>query len=270
VSADIGRIAGQLGSQADRVTRAIASSARRTGIDFDYLLGQARVESGLNPEAKARTSSATGLFQFLDQSWLGVLDKHGSKHGLDWAANAISRDGRGRYQVADPALRQSILALRRNPEVASLMAGEFAADNREYLQNNLGRPVASVDLYLAHFLGPEGARQFLAAHDANPDAAAAPMFARAAAANRPIFYDRSGAPRSFAEIRARFADKLGDDAAGSGLPAGGNDLPMVQPADYLRLASQRAPRAGGSDAAPSFTTNDNARLAYMLLAAMGA
>ena len=260
---------GSVSNAGDRVTRAIAASAQRTGVDFDYLMGQARIESGLNPNAKAGTSSATGLYQFIDQSWLGVVEKHGYKHGLDWAANAIQRDGRGRYRVDDPQTRQSILALRKNPEIAALMAGEFASDNRQYLESSLGRSAAPVDLYLAHFLGPEGARQFLAAHDANPDAAAAPMFARAAGANRSIFYDRSGAPRSFAEIRTRFADKLGGAAAmgGSRLPRDGNDLPQVQPADYVRLASARAARP---EMTASIGGNDNARLAYMLLAAMGA
>lgn len=260
---------GSVGTQGDRVTRAIATSARRTGVDFDYLMGQARLESGLNPNAKAGTSSATGLYQFIDQSWLGVIEKHGEKHGLGWAANAIQRDGKGRYRVADAETRQSILALRKNPEVAALMAGEFAADNRAYLEGSLGRQAAPVDLYLAHFLGPEGARQFLAAHDANPDAAAAPQFGRAASANYNIFYDRSGAPRSFADIRSRFADKLGGAASmgGSRLPREGNDLPQVQPADYIRLASARAARPEASALAGG---NENARLAYMLLAAMGA
>ncbi|MDM7955992.1 transglycosylase SLT domain-containing protein [Blastomonas sp.] len=260
---------GSVGSNGDRVTRAIAASARRTGVDFNYLMGQAKVESGMNPDAKASTSSATGLYQFIDQSWLGVVDKHGSKHGLDWAANAIQRDSKGRLRVADPETRHAILALRKNPEVAALMAGEFAADNRQYLEGSLGRQAAPVDLYLAHFLGPEGARQFLASHDANPDAAAAPMFGRAAQANRNIFYDRGGSPRSFAEIRNRFADKLGGaaNAGGSRLPRQGNDLPQVQPADYLRLANARAARP---DTAAPLGGNENARLAYMLLAAMGA
>ena len=260
---------GSVGNSGDRVTRAIAASARRTGVDFDYLMGQARVESGMNPDAKAGTSSATGLYQFIDQSWLGVVEKHGEKHGLGWATNAIQRDTRGRYRVADPETRQSILALRKNPEVAALMAGEFAADNRAYLEGNLGRQAAPVDLYLAHFLGPEGARQFLSAHDANPQAAAAPQFGRAAGANRNIFYDRSGNPRSFADIRGRFADKLGASATlnGSRLPREGNDLPQVQPADYIRLASARAARP---EASASLGGNENARLAYMLLAAMGA
>ncbi len=253
---------------ADRITRAIAQSARRTGIDFDYLMGQARIESGLNPNAKAPTSSATGLYQFISQSWLAVVDQHGAKHGLDWAAGSIQRDARGRYQVADPGTRRAILDLRRNPEAAAAMAGEFAADNRDYLERRLDRQMAPVDLYLAHFLGAGGAHKFLAAHAAQPDAAAAPAFGKAAQANRSIFYASNGRARSYDEIRDRFAAKLGDGAAvpldGKDRP-GGKDMPYVQPADYLRLASQRSTPAN-----LDLNRNDNARLAYMLLASMGA
>ncbi len=253
---------------ADRITRAIAQSARRTGVDFDYLMGQARIESGMNPNAKAPTSSATGLYQFISQSWLAVIDQHGSKHGLDWAAGAVQKDPRGRYNVADPATRRAILDLRKNPEVAAVMAGEFAADNRDYLEQRLGRQMAPVDLYLAHFLGAGGANKFLSAHASNPDAAAAPLFGKAAGANRNIFYASNGRARSFDEIRGRFAAKLGDDAKlplnGNNQP-GGKDMPFVQPADYLRLASQRTAPAN-----IDLNRNDNARLAYMLLASMGA
>ena len=69
------------------VRSAIAQASQATGIDFDYLLGQAQLESGLNPTARAGTSSATGLYQFIDQSWLGVVKQHGSDYGLSWASN---------------------------------------------------------------------------------------------------------------------------------------------------------------------------------------
>ena len=252
----------------DRITRAIAQSARKTGVDFDYLMGQARIESGMNPNAKAPTSSATGLYQFISQSWLAVVNQHGANHGLDWAANAIGKDSRGRYTVSDPGMRQAILDLRKNPEVAAAMAGEFASDNKDYLESRLGREMAPVDLYLAHFLGAGGAAKFLSAHASNPDAAAAPHFGKAASANRNIFYASGGRMRSFDEIRSRFAAKLGDGAnmpmGGNNAP-GGNDMPYVQPADYLRLASQRQAPSG-----TDLNRNDNARLAYMLLASMGA
>ena len=114
-------------SAGNRVTNAIAMASRRTGVDFSYLLGQAKIESSLNPSARAATSSATGLYQFVDQSWLAVVDKHGAEYGLGWAADAISKGSNGRYYVSDPDLRQQILDLRKHPETASVMAAGDAA-----------------------------------------------------------------------------------------------------------------------------------------------
>src|SRR3546814_3890085 len=142
------------------VQSAIALASRKTGIDFNYLLGQAQVESGLRPNARAGTSSATGLYQFIDQSWLAVVKQHGAEHGLGWAADSISNNN-GRMTVADGATRQAILGLRNDPNVASLMAAEHASDHKAALESAPGRPVTGTDLYMAHFLGLGGARSFL-------------------------------------------------------------------------------------------------------------
>ncbi len=190
-----------------RIRAAIAHAAQSSGVDFGYLYNQARIESGLNPNAKARTSSAAGLFQFTKQTWLQTVEAHGAAYGAGWAADAIV-PSKGRLTVADPGMRTAIAALRYDPDFASAMAGEFAADNRARLEITLGRPAEPVDLYLAHFLGSGGASRFLAAHDADPDAPAAPMFRAAAAANRAIFFGVDGAPRSLAQIRANFAAKI--------------------------------------------------------------
>lgn len=207
----------QISPPADRVTSAIARAASANGVDFGYLLGQARIESGLNPEARARTSSATGLFQFTRQTWLATMDRHGPRQGLQWAADAIEKSPKGSYAVRDPAMREAILELRKDPEVASAMAAAFASDNEAYLEATTGREVEPVDLYLAHFLGPDGAARFLAAHRADPSAAAAPLLPQAAEANRGIFYTTAGSPRSLEDIRARFAARLSEPVlAGQG------------------------------------------------------
>ncbi|MCF8707439.1 lytic transglycosylase domain-containing protein [Rhizorhapis sp. SPR117] len=254
-----------------RVTNAIAMASRRTGVDFNYLFNQAKIESSLNPDARASTSSATGLYQFIDQSWLGVINDHGEEHGLGWASSAIGKSSNGRYYVSDPAVRQQILDLRTHPEIASVMAAEHAADNQATLEGQLSREVTSTDLYLAHFLGVGGAAKFLRAHDQNPGASAASVMPAAAAANRWVFYDRNGAPRSLAEVRQRFAEKLGGEgdvlpsSRGSGLPALAENK-QVQPADYVRIETARLENRTYPTTAPQ---PDTARLAYLMLATFG-
>ncbi|MEH6789205.1 transglycosylase SLT domain-containing protein [Parasphingorhabdus sp.] len=255
----------------------IARSAQRNGVDFKYLMAQAQLESGMRPDAKASTSSATGLYQFVDQTWLGLVKKKGSQYGLGWAQNAISQDRSGKFIVADKAQKSAILALRTDPTLSANLAGEFARENRSFLENRIGREPESVDLYLAHFLGPAGAGKFLKSFEANPHAAAASSFSSAARANRSIFYDKSGGARSFQEIRNLFATKLenaslqagGNNFQGGGkiLPPSEKPMPMVQPADYLRIAKNHVNDQADPDAARPFDTS--ARLAYLMLTSIG-
>ncbi len=220
-----------------QVHAAIRDAAAATDTDFDYLLAQARVESALNPAARARTSSAAGLFQFTQGTWLETLKEHGAQHGYGWAADAISTSG-GRARVSDPGMRTAIMNLRFDPAAASLMAGEFAGDNAAFLERSIGRTPDSTELYLAHFLGAEGARQFITAHDADPSANAAALFPQAAGANRGVFY-AGGAARSLGEVREFFADKLGQ--SGAALPVGGSNWPPASSARFT--AAAQAPPA---------------------------
>ncbi|KQN71428.1 hypothetical protein [Sphingomonas sp. Leaf62] len=219
------------------VHAAIATASARTGIDFNFLLGQAQVESGLHTNARAATSSATGLYQFVEQSWLGVVKAHGAEHGMGWASDSIRQGSNGRYYVADPATRQAILQLRKDPQASSLMAAEHAADNKSALEGALGRNATGTDLYMAHFLGLGGARQFLTSMQANPDRSAAAMFPAAARANRSIFFAPGGQPRSLGDIYERMGAKLDRGAktgGGSGVEDGGFPVNrMQQPAVML-------------------------------------
>ena len=286
-----------IGARAN-VTTAIAAASQKTGIDFNYLLGQAQVESGMRADARARTSSATGLYQFIEQSWLGVVKEHGDKHGLGWASDSIRRTSSGRFVVGDTATRQAILSLRNDPEMASLMAAEHASDNKEGLERSLGREATGTDLYMAHFLGLGGARKFLRAMDANSGQPGASLFPAAARANRNIFYASNGQPRSLEEIYDRFAGKLDKGAAAvgaTGLASGkldarfdqlvqslGDDVEVVlgneaqgQDRGWLatidRLESAGRLKASAMPAVnPLRPTPETAKLAYMMLASLGA
>src|ERR1700747_1835483 len=109
-------------SVADRVVAALQKAATATGSDFHYLLGTAMRESSLKPNAQSSSSSAAGLFQFIDQTWLGLVKEHGERSGMASYAAAITKDADGHYH-ADPGQKQAILALRKDPDVSALMAG---------------------------------------------------------------------------------------------------------------------------------------------------
>lgn len=272
------------------IQSAIALASQKTGIDFNYLLGQAQLESGMNANARAGTSSASGLYQFIDQSWLRVMKAHGAEHGMSWAANAITQNSSGRMTVSDPATRRAILALRNDPQTASIMAAEHASDNKDGLESALGRPATGTDLYMAHFLGLGGARSFLKTMAVSPDRTGAAMFPAAARANRGVFYTASGQPRTLTDIYNRFADKLGQGAVaagGGGTPTG----PAQMLAQSLQLGDATVVPGMGetSDTAADWAktvldringtqttlssvlkpTPDTARLAYMMLASLG-
>lgn len=203
------------------VRAAIADAARRTGVDFGFLLAQAEVESAMHPGARAPSSSATGLYQFIESTWLGTVKRHGARFGLGALADEIALAPSGAALVADPARRQEILALRSDPQVAALMAAGLADDNRAHLAPILGRQPSHAELYLAHFLGAAGAGRFLSAMQQDPGQSAAALFARPAAANRAIFYAPDGSERSLAQVMdllsARLERALG--RSGGGKPA---------------------------------------------------
>lgn len=218
--------AGPVATGPDRVRSAIASAAAETGNSFDFLLAQARIESRLNPAARAGTSSARGLYQFTEGSWLKAIERHGGEHGLGSAQAAILSGA-----ARNPAQRAAILALRNDPQASALMAGELANDNRAALAAHLGRDPDHAELYLAHFLGADGANRFLDTLSASPQSSAAALLPQAAGANRGIFYDGSGAPRSVAAvmqvIRTRFDSALTAPDSGGGWTDAGDGLPGI-------------------------------------------
>ena len=206
------------------VHAAIERASKATGVDFGFLMKTANRESGFNPTAKAGTSSAAGLFQFVEQTWLSTLKTHGGKYGYGQYAALIGKTDEGRYFVQGDA-RRAVMDLRFDPHAASLMAGELASDHAAYLRGRTGREPTSGELYAAHFLGPKGSAKLIDAMESRPGMSAAALFPEAASANRSIFY-RDGRPATVAEVYAN-------------LTKTGGDLPAVKaaPQPYLQYAS---------------------------------
>ncbi|MBV9549040.1 MAG: lytic transglycosylase domain-containing protein [Alphaproteobacteria bacterium] len=187
-----------LSSERSSIVAALQNAAARTGSDFNYLLGTAMRESGLKAAAQSATSSATGLFQFIDQTWLGLVKNHGAAHGLGAQAAAITKGSDGRYHAGSD--KDAILALRKDPNVAALMAGEYARSTSATMSAALGRTVCGGELYAAHFLGPDAACKLIKLAASDPGASAAAQFPAAAAANKSVFFHADGSTKSVREV----------------------------------------------------------------------
>jgi hypothetical protein len=190
----------------------IRQASSTTKVDFGLLMAEAEQESGFRADAKASGSSATGLFQFISGTWLGLVQRFGEKYGLGALARQIGTDSAGRPVVPDAMARQRILDLRRDPKLSAALAAEQARLNQRSLEAALGRPPGNAELYLAHFLGAGGAVTFLKSAALGGSAAAADLMPGAAAANRGVFFDASGRARSLREIYQLFSDRIDAEA----------------------------------------------------------
>ena len=206
-------IAAGVDSLRARVTGAIKQAASSTGASFEYLLATAKMESDFNPSAGASTSSARGLYQFIEQTWLATVKEAGGQLGYSQYADAITKTSSGDYAVVDPTMRRAIMKLRDDPAASSAMAAVLTQSNSFQLTGRIGRRPTDAELYMAHFLGIGGAAKLITSAEDTPQASAARMFPAAAAANRPIFYDRAGQARSVSEVYTDLATRYASAAS---------------------------------------------------------
>ena len=258
------------------VTGAIKRAAQSTGANFDYLLTTAKVESNLDPNTTISTSTATGLFQFLDQTWLGVMKTAGKAFGFGRYADAISQTSSGRYVVDDPALRDEMMKLRKDPAANAVMGGVITQQNAAVLAKRIGRQPTEGELYVAHFFGPHAASRVLQLAASEPNTDAVALFPEAARANRSVFYDRQGNARTIAGVRdelvrryqvakARMVPAAAPTAVAMQAPAPASATPPRRVADtagVTRAFAAAQPAAPSAPAAAPETAGPPARSAF--------
>jgi peptidoglycan hydrolase-like protein with peptidoglycan-binding domain len=185
------------------VLAAIRLGSIRTGVDFSFLMEMARVESNFNPAARAPRSSATGLFQFKDHDWLEAIRAYGAEYGLQTYASRVKpvSDTEIEQQpiVRDP-LQLEVLALRLNPRLSTLMIAETVRRNVPILSSKTGHEPGRTELYLAHYLGLNGAVKFIDLLGKAPDTIAGDVFPEEAANNPGVFQGAHRRPRTVAEM----------------------------------------------------------------------
>jgi len=190
------------------VLQSIRSASASTGVDFKFLLAQASLESGFQSDARSRRSSAAGLFQFTNQTWLQMMRDHGQKYGQGALASRITTQANGKLGVEDKATEQQILELRQNVELSAHMAAELTKTNAARLEKALGRKPGAADLHLSLLLGAAGAVRFLKAHQSDAAASAAALVPAAARQNPTIFYDSGHTPKTVAAVYQRIEERL--------------------------------------------------------------
>jgi len=229
----------------------IKRAAQNAGASFEYLLSTAKVESGLNVGAQAPTSSAQGLFQFIEQTWLGTMKESGPSLGLGQYANAINRTPSGAYTVPDPAARAQILNLRNDPAVSTAIAGAYTQRNASDMTAQIGRQPTEGELYIAHFLGSAGATRMVQLAQTRPESSAVDAFPYAAGANRSIFYNAQGEPRTIGQVYnaliGRYQTARNAPATAPARPQTGNVVPDAE----SFIAAFRGEQGGLQDEPPA-------------------
>src|SRR3981081_2420458 len=252
------------------IAGAIKQAANTTGTSFEYLLATAKMESNFNPTAGASTSSARGLYQFIDQTWLGTVKEAGAQLGYGKYADAITRSPSGSYSVSDPAARTAIMKLRDDPAAASAMAAALPQSNSFKLTGKIGRRPTDGELYMAHFMGVGGATKLILNAEDNPQASGARLFPNAAAANRSIVFDGRRRARSVSEVysvlTSRYASaanspatrtamaSVGDTPASVTLASSAPSTPPIDNAAYLSSFPDVRPVTRASASSPTNTS----------------
>lgn len=234
-----------VGTGKEAMKQIITESAKRVGVDPGIPLVFAAAESGFNPNARAGSSngnhsSASGLMQFVDGTWRGVMKQHGAKYGID------------------PSTPQT------DPRAASLLGAEYIKDNMKAISGVRPNPTAG-DVYMAHFLGAGGAKKFFSQDQNQPAAIGMP---KEAASNRSIFYDKSGRARTSAEVYQLMTSKLKKRASEEGINVNVQNTAAASPSSSS--SSSASPSSVNQTATPAAPAPDAKTAAPASLAQVGA
>lgn len=164
-----------------------AQVSKVIGVDPGILARMAYQESKFDNNAGAATSSAKGMFQFIDSTWADYARKLSTKFGIQ-GANI------------------------RNPVHNALAGAMFLKDNLEAIKSEVksaNLPLDTTAAYSAHFMGTGGAKKFFKAIAANPDTPISQVLeGKALTANRSLAERKGGGWKTVAEFYNTLREKM--------------------------------------------------------------
>lgn len=206
------------GKDVTQIKDMITKVAIAAGVDPKIMLTIAGIESTFNPNARAGTSSAAGLYQFTEGTWNQMVHEYGSKYGI------------------------TMDTPRTDAKANAIMGAEFLRQNINILKTVKKNPTPA-DVYMAHFLGAGGAKQILSA---DPSSIAAQILPSAARANTSLFYKGGQALtvgqfyEGMASLVSKKASQFGINLVKPQLTSGGKKSPVVL---SNNIAANKTPEA---------------------------
>ena len=210
----------------------ILFASKKTNVNFELLIVKAMIESDLGRLTEAKNSSARGVFQYIDQTWLTLLKRYGDK---------IKED----IEFDNNLPQEELLNLRYNARIASLIKSYQTLDDEKAVKalKNKGI-ITATDHYIAHMMGLPLAKEFYALINNESNIILAKSgnshFKRAAKLNPAFFNDHNGNALGAQDAYQKFHDKISarydkiqsiqKKYGNASLSANGCDLPSVKTA----------------------------------------
>ena len=155
----------------------------RLNFPFETFKHIANSESGFDADAVNSLTDATGLAQFMPNTWYAYILKFETMpYGPEVAAEikrlgtfdlaeaqaAIVQTGRFSFTIADPVLAAKVLDARKDPALNTLLAMPMIRASQIYAEHKLHFELSAGMHWLMNILGPEKGVQMLQAAFAHP------------------------------------------------------------------------------------------------------
>ena len=216
----------------ESVASALQSASKRVDVPVNLLTAMAGVESTFNEGAKAPTTTASGLFQFINSTWESVVKRYWSKYGYPDRKP-------DRMRAEDSAILAAAMMKHEGYPAALKAAGS----------------VSITDIYLTHFLGPAGGASFIRSYQSKPNVEAATVTPdKVVKANMSIYY-KGGQAQTFKQIYDSFSQKLAKfEAKTKDVVAGGSTATPPKKAEAVpqQVQSQQQQPAANQPGAQEY------------------